>query len=142
MDTVILAGGSGFLGSLLTPALLAAGYEVRILTRRPRLRGNVARELAWDGRTPGPWSAALEGARAVINLAGKNVNCRYTPRARREILDSRLDSVHALAAAIRACNDPPPLFVQCASAAIYGNAGEQLLEESVIPDPPREEDSL
>ncbi len=140
MARIVLAGGSGFLGGLLTPALLAAGHEVVILARRPHRRLDAARELQWDGKILGAWAAALEGAHAVINLAGKNVNCRYTPRARHEILRSRLDSVDALAAAIQKCTSPPKVFVQCASAAIYGNAGEEPLEESVAPHPPQDED--
>ncbi|MEY2505155.1 MAG: uncharacterized protein QOG27_1435, partial [Verrucomicrobiota bacterium] len=79
MKRVILAGGSGFVGSALVPALRARGYETVVL-------GRGSTDLQWDGRTVGPWASALDGAEAVINLTGKNINCRHTDENRREIL--------------------------------------------------------
>lgn len=143
MERVVLAGGSGFLGGVLARKLVERGYGVVVLTRRARGkggRGDGVREVAWDGRTVGDWARELEGAAAVINLAGKNVNCRYTAAARREILESRVDSVKALAGAMARCGQGPRVFVQCASAAIYGNAGEAELEEGTRPAPPAGED--
>jgi len=121
---VVLAGGSGFLGRALSGELERAGYEVWVLTRRAR-RGR-ARQAVWDGRTPGGWARLLEGAEAVVNLAGRSVNCRYTRRRRREIVESRVGSVEALGRAARECARPPKLFVQVASLAIYGDAGRRL----------------
>lgn len=126
---VVLAGGSGFLGRSLARALEARGYEAVILTRSPA-PGSTPREVAWDGRTPGAWCAELEGAAAVINLAGRSVDCRYTPENRREILASRLDSVKVLGEAIRQCATPPGVWVQAASLAIFGNSGEAERDES------------
>jgi uncharacterized protein len=118
---VVLAGGSGFLGRALSAELGRAGYEVLVLTRKGR-RGRAGRAV-WDGRTAGDWARLLEGAEAVVNLAGRSVNCRYTRRNRREIVESRVGSVEALGRAVRACARPPKVFIQVASLAIYGDAG-------------------
>jgi len=126
---VVLAGGSGFLGECLARELLAAGAEVVVLTRSPAAN-ILGRAVAWDGSTPGDWARVLEGAAAVVNFTGKSVNCRYTPSNRREILESRLRSVEALARACNGCTEPPPVWVQAASLAIYGNPGAAVCDET------------
>src|SRR5207248_8870801 len=73
---IILAGGTGFLGQILRRDLSAAGYEILVLTRSPSGPG----EMLWNGRTLGTWANELEGSLALINLAGKSVNCRYSER--------------------------------------------------------------
>src|SRR5437870_1283305 len=109
---IILAGGSGFLGSRLAETLLEGHYEPLILTRHPR----GGKDLLWDARTIGPWAKEIEGAQAVVNLAGRSVNCRHTPQNRAEIISSRVDSVRAIGAAIRACAAAPRVWVQAASS--------------------------
>ncbi|MGI8602218.1 MAG: TIGR01777 family oxidoreductase [Verrucomicrobiales bacterium] len=121
---IILAGGSGFLGRTLAPELLSRGYDVVILTRDDNSDLAAARAVPWDGATSGAWTAELEGTKAVIGLAGKNVNCRYTVRALREINESRIRSTRALGDAIHRCSVPPLVWVQASSLAIYGDAGE------------------
>jgi uncharacterized protein len=130
---VILAGGSGFLGKLLSNFLTERGYEVTVLTRHPQQRGSGVKEIHWDGRTLGPWVAHLNRARAIVNLAGKSVNCRYTAENRREINESRVNSVSAIGEAIRACSNPPQVLVQAASLAIYGDAGDRWCDETTSP---------
>ncbi|KAB2637816.1 MAG: TIGR01777 family protein [Verrucomicrobia bacterium] len=127
---IIIAGGSGFLGRLLAKALAARGDEVVVLTRRPGTNYGAARAVFWDGRTLGPWSAELDGAHAVVNMAGKNVSCRYTTEALREINASRVDSVHVIGDAIRRCARPPAVWVQTGSLAIYGDAGDRECDEN------------
>ncbi|RYG74610.1 DUF1731 domain-containing protein [bacterium] len=122
---VVLAGGSGFLGRALQADLESAGYETVVLTRSPRRVGDVR----WDGKTVGEWATHLEGAYAVVNLAGKSVNCRYTPANRREIVLSRVDSVIALDNALRDLKNPPSVWVQCSSLAIYGDSGDAIRTE-------------
>ena len=92
---VVLAGGSGFLGTRLSRQLVAGGYEVVILTRSPRPSTENIIQVAWDGKTLGDWAIFMRGAEAVVNLTGKSVNCRYTAQNRQEIIRSRVNSVNA-----------------------------------------------
>lgn len=133
---VILAGGSGFLGTALSRALVAEGYEVVVLTRNPAAWNAPGKAVGWDGRhVEESWASLLDGAAALVNLAGKPVDCRRTERNRREILQSRVDSCEALGAALRLAYRPPAVWVQAGSLAIYGNAGDRLCEESAfVPD--------
>jgi hypothetical protein len=78
-----------------------------ILTRSPQAANSPSiREVHWDGRTLGAWTSEVEGADAVVNLTGKNVNCRYTQKNLAEIDASREDSVRVMAAAITHCVKP------------------------------------
>ena len=127
---VILAGGSGFLGRTLVPELVERDYEPVILTRTPDAAIPGARLVPWDAETVGAWAAELEGARAVFGLAGKSVNCRYTPDAVKQINQSRVRSTRALGDAIHRCAEPPEVWVQASSLAIYGDAGERECTEA------------
>ena len=86
---IVIAGGSGFIGSALAREFLAAGREVVVLTRRPRSRNDGVLEMSWDGEQAGEWVRCLDEAEAVINLAGKSINCPHTPENLREIISSR-----------------------------------------------------
>jgi uncharacterized protein (TIGR01777 family) len=115
---IILAGGSGFLGQLLASYLKPRGWESVVLTRTPS-QNAAFKEIAWDGRTIGDWTQSLEGAEAVINLAGRSVNCRYNAENRRAIMDSRVDSTRVLGEAIVRCAQPPPVWLNSSTATIY-----------------------
>ncbi len=132
LKRIVLAGGSGFVGQALANRLLADGYEVIVLSRAasPSARGTV---VPWDGATPGDWAKSLEDALAVVNLTGKNINCRQSPSNRREIVRSRVASVRAIAEAIRRCRRPPQVFVQTTAVGIYGDSGNTLCDESTPP---------
>jgi hypothetical protein len=117
--TVILAGGSGFLGRVLRQHFLRQGRRVVVLTRHPRSDAREWIERPWDGRTLGPWTSALEGAEAVINLAGRSVDCRYHARNRRQILESRICSTRVLGEAIARCRIPPAVWLNSSTATIY-----------------------
>lgn len=127
---VILAGGSGFLGRSLAQRLIRQGCDVAVLSRQPATEKGAVRFAQWDGKTVGAWASLFEGARAIVNLTGKSVNCRYTPEARAEILASRVDSVRAVGEAIARCTQPPPVLVQASSLAIYGNSGDRICTEN------------
>ncbi len=116
---IILAGGSGFLGQVLADYFAAKGMEVIVLTRNPRLRADGIREERWDGETVGDWEKELAGARALINLAGISVNCRYHAQNRKLMLDSRLNSTRVLGEAIARCVNPPPVWLNSSTATIY-----------------------
>ncbi len=111
---IVLAGGAGFLGRLLQVHLVARGFEVVVLSRRTG-----AGAIRWDGETLGPWATELEGAEAVVNLAGRSVDCRYHKRNRRLIMDSRIKSTRVLGEAIARCARPPKVWLNSSTATIY-----------------------
>jgi hypothetical protein len=129
---IVLAGGSGFLGQALAGELLQHNYEVVVLTRQLRERDedDGITELEWDGEHIGEWIKCLDGADAVVNLAGRNINCRHTPAHLREITESRVNSVHAIAAAVCHVKQPPAVWVQASAVGYYGNAGNQWCDET------------
>jgi uncharacterized protein (TIGR01777 family) len=116
---IVISGGSGQVGVVLSRAFAAEGHEVVILTRRARTAP--VHGVVWDGKSPGPWMREVDGADVVINLAGRNVNCRYNETNRREIHDSRVDSVGAVGRAIAAANQPPRVWLQASTATIYAH---------------------
>lgn len=116
---VVIAGGTGQVGTLLARTFQAAGDEVVSLSRKPHAAP--WRTVAWDGERLGLWAAELEGAEVVINLAGRSVNCRYTPENRRLILDSRVKSTQAVGSAIAAASQPPRVWLQASTATIYAH---------------------
>jgi uncharacterized protein (TIGR01777 family) len=130
---VLLAGGSGFLGGALLPELARRGYECAILTRAvPESRREGVRYVTWDGRTPGAWASVIEGAAAIINFTGASVNCRLTERNKREIVESRRQSIQVLGEAVRRCRSRPEVFVQCSAVGVYGDT-EGLCDEESSP---------
>ena len=116
---VVIPGGSGQLGTLLARELTAGGHDVAVLSRHPARAP--WRAVAWDGRTPGAWTEELDGCDAVINLAGRSVNCRYTAENRAQILDSRVDSTRAIGEAIACAARPPRVWLQASTATIYSH---------------------
>lgn len=118
---LILPGGAGYLGRVLTRYFIGQGYEVVVLTRRvpDTPAPEHVRFLAWDGKTLGDWAATIDGAAAVVNLAGKSVNCRYNEANKQAIYDSRLHSTTVVGEAIAACAVPPPVWLNASSATIY-----------------------
>jgi uncharacterized protein (TIGR01777 family) len=116
---VVLPGGSGQVGTLLARAFHQDGHDVVVLSRRPGLAP--WRVVAWDGRALGGWAEEFDGAAAVINLAGRSVNCRYTPENRRAILESRVDSTRVVGQAIARAKRPPAVWLQASTATIYAH---------------------
>ena len=128
---LVIAGGSGFIGTALAQEFIRRGWLVTILTRTPRLqRLNGIQEIAWDGAKPGPWGAQLDGADALINLTGKNINCPHTAENLRDITASRVNSVQALAAAIRQNRTPPRVWVQASATGFYGDTTDRACAET------------
>ena len=120
---VVIAGGSGFLGSSLAGHLAALGREVVVLSRGAAAAGS-ATLRRWDARTLGDWVEVLDGAAAVVNLAGRSVDCVKTPEHRDEILRSRVEATRVLGRAVRSVNSPPLVWVQMATAHRYGDPPE------------------
>ena len=131
---IVLAGGSGFIGRALARALVVRGYEVIVLTRTPR-KDSGFQEVEWDGNHVGEWIQFLSDAEAVVNLTGRNVNCPHTPENLREILESRVNSVQAIAQAlphvtIPLIKKPPRVWVQAGAVGFYGDTGDRLCDEN------------
>ena len=116
---IIITGGSGQVGSVLARAFHGDHQEVIVLSRQPM--DMPWRTVVWDGQTVGAWAAEIDGADAVINLAGRSVNCRYTPQNRREIIESRICSTRAVGEAIQRANHPPHVWLQASTATIYAH---------------------
>ncbi|GAA4067944.1 TIGR01777 family oxidoreductase [Nonomuraea soli] len=122
---IVLAGGSGALGRALAADLTAHGHQVVVLSRRPSPGA-----LLWDGRTTGDWAPQLRGS-VLINLAGEIVDRPPTPANVELLTRSRVEPTRALAEAAGA--HPPALWLQLSTLAIYGDAGEPVLDESAKP---------
>jgi uncharacterized protein len=118
---LVIPGGSGQLGSGLANAFAGEGHEVVVLSRAAHGDAGPVRQVSWDGKTVDTWAAELEGADAVVNLAGRSVNCRYTRANRRTILESRIESTNAVGQAIAACTRPPRVWLQASTATIYAH---------------------
>jgi uncharacterized protein len=141
---VVIAGGTGFLGSPLAETYAEEGHDVRLLTRglppgESRHESGTGvpgiSRVGWnpDGAS-GPWANCLSGADAVINLAGASIGGkRWTPQRKAEIRDSRLRATGSLAAAILQAPVAPQVFVSASAIGYYGDAGDQPRTESAPP---------
>ena len=126
---IVIFGANGFLGRYLTRHFTRQGREVVAIARHRDGWSGDGMFLEWDGKNPGPWELALEGAEAVINLAGRSVNCRYTEGNRREILDSRVDSTRAIGRAIAGCKVPPKVWLNAGTATWYRHAEDKAQDD-------------
>lgn len=127
---IVIAGGSGFIGSALAGEWHARNGDVVILTRSPRQRSDGILEAEWTGAHLGEWIKHLDGAHALVNLTGKNINCLHTPENLQALMDSRVNSVRALALAFEHVRVPPPVWVQAGAVGFYGNSGERICDEA------------
>ncbi len=128
---VIVTGASGLIGSALRPALSAAGHRMIALVRRPT-RG--ADEVAWDPPTGRLDRASIEGAGAVVHLAGVGIaDKRWTDEHKRELRDSRVQGTGLLARAIAELNRPPAVLVSASAVGYYGDRGDEVLDETSPP---------
>jgi uncharacterized protein len=120
--TTVIFGANGFLGRYLCRHHARLGREVVAIARSREGWSGDGLFLEWDGKTLGPWALALEGAEAVINLTGRSVNCRYDETAKREIVESRVDSTRVIGQAIATCQAPPKVWLNASSATWYRDA--------------------
>jgi uncharacterized protein (TIGR01777 family) len=127
---IILAGGSGFLGTALARKFTSRGDEVVVLTRSPEERNDGVREVAWDAKSLGDWGALVDGSDVVINLTGRSVDCRYTERNRHAITASRVNSTRAVGEAIGRCAKPPRVWLNASSATIYKHTFDRAADET------------
>jgi uncharacterized protein len=153
---IFIAGGTGLLGGLLSRALASRGHDVVVLTRGagaaaltgeppvppdsratplPPPRDEVVRRVRWtpDG-TSGPWARVMDGAAAVVNLAGESLAARrWSPAQKRRVRDSRFDATRSLVAAIVDARPRPGVLVSGSAIGYYGNRGDDVLTEASGP---------
>jgi NAD dependent epimerase/dehydratase family enzyme len=137
---IVLAGGTGFLGRPLADCLAADGHDVIVLSRSgapvpPRdvwASAAQLRIMQWpgDASTTG-WGHVVDGAEAVINLAGESIAARrWTPAQKERLERSRVESTQALVRAIQSAAHPPRLLVSGSAVGYYGSRGDEVLTES------------
>ena len=129
---IVIPGGSGQVGTILARAFHPE-HDVVVLSRREITRpwrpGGNPRIVAWDGATLGAWQHEIDGCDAVINLAGRSVNCRYGADNRREILASRVVSTRVVGRAIAGARQPPAVWLQASTATIYAHRFDGVNDE-------------
>jgi len=124
---IVIAGGSGQVGRVLARRFQSRGEHVTVLTRSPHTAE--WQTVHWDAQTPGLWVDCLEGADVCINLAGRSVNCRYTPGNRVEIYNSRIVSTQLLGSVIASLRHPPRVWLNASTATIYRHALDRPMDE-------------
>lgn len=130
MKKIVIAAGTGFLGKVLIRHFREKTDEIVILTRGNNKAVDNIRYVNWDARTLGLWTAELEGADVLINLAGRSVDCRYTPANRHEILASRIESTSVLNRAVLQCTNPPSHWLNSSTATIYRHSEDKQMDEA------------
>ena len=123
---IVIPGGSGQIGMVLTRWFQDQGHEVVVLTRGTKAPG---RSVKWDGKSEGDWFTEIDGADVVINLAGRTVNCRYTEENLKQMMDSRVDSTRIVGQAIDRAENPPAVWLQMSTATIYAHTFDEPNDE-------------
>lgn len=125
-EHIVIAGGNGFIGKSLQSFLKKKNVPFIILSRDPQTKNSVF----WDGKNSGEWITSIENARAIVNVTGKSINCRLTQKNKNAILGSRLHPIAALSDGIRACKNPPKIWIQASSVGIYPNTYSEICDEA------------
>lgn len=129
LQKIVLAGGTGYLGSVLTQYFKDKAKEIVVLTRMAiPAEGNVV-YLQWNAATKGEWCSTLEDCDLLVNLCGKNVNCRYTKENQKEIIASRVVPTKLLEICIQSLRKPPKVWINLASSTIYRYAEDRPQDE-------------
>ncbi|NSW57207.1 MAG: TIGR01777 family protein [Armatimonadetes bacterium] len=128
VSSVLISGASGFIGRHVSDHLMGCGLRVGRLVRRAVRAPD---EIAWDPSVGDLAPQALSGWDAVVNLSGRGIATRWTPAAKREILDSRIRPTQTLARTIAEAEKGPQVLISASAIGYYGNRGdEELTEES------------
>jgi uncharacterized protein len=127
---ILFSGASGMLGTALRHSLAAEFGTLQLVRRQPA----TSAEIEWHGLQPLAQISALEGITATIHLSGANVaGKRWTPAYKRKLVESRVDSTRALAQTLTQLKFPPKVLLIASGTGIYGNRGNESLDESSTP---------
>src|SRR5919106_2956653 len=133
---VVIAGGSGFIGSMLVQRLCERGDSLTLLSRKPApSRGTSSmRWQAWQPGVPGAWEAEIDGADGVVNLAGEGIAAkRWTERQKELIRSSRIDTTCAIVGAMAKAKAKPKFLINASAVGYYGACGDEMLTEKSTP---------
>jgi uncharacterized protein (TIGR01777 family) len=140
---IVVSGGTGLIGRMLIKDLAGDGHDVVVLSRSPKKYGDMfgenVRLVYWDGRNTGDWANQIDGADAVVNLAGESISGsgflpdRWSAEKKQRILESRLAAGEALAKAVEAADSKPDVLLQASAVGYYGSTGDMLITESSPP---------
>lgn len=132
---LVVAGGTGFIGSALCARLLELGHSLILLTRSPSSAAVSAdeKQIVWNPGSSGAWEEAIHGSDGVINLAGEPIAKRWTERQKQKIASSRIDATRALVTAIGKAKEKPKFLINASAVGYYGPRGDEKLTEEAGP---------
>lgn len=129
MKKMVIAAGTGFLGTVLIDFFKESYQEIIVLTRGKSEHKNNIQYVHWNAKSLTGWEKVLENTDVLINLAGKSVDCRYTPENKAVILSSRIESTRVLNEAVLKCENPPKHFINSSTATIYRHSEDKQMDE-------------
>jgi uncharacterized protein (TIGR01777 family) len=128
---ITITGGTGFIGRRLVARLLAGNHSLHLLVRHARIGlGPQVQCSVWNALDIEPAPESLAEADAVIHLAGEPVSQRWTPAAKRRILESRVEGTRRLIEALSRRSHRPSVLVCASAVGLYGSRGDAILTES------------
>lgn len=142
---IVIAGGTGLIGSALVPQLDAKGYEVVVLSRYPEKNygfPDTVKIVGWDGKTADRWGSYADGAYAIVNLTGRTLapdppfDLRWTESRKKKVYASRINPGVAIVEALEQAKEKPQVLIQSSAIGYYGPRGDELITED---EPPAED---
>ncbi len=130
MDKIVIAAGTGLLGTILIDYYRTKATEIIVLTRQQKTSFGNVRYIQWDARSIGTWIESINQATVLINLTGKSVDCRYTPKNKQQILASRIRATQVLGKAIQQLEHPPKIWINASTATIYKHSLAKGMDET------------